>query len=362
MARPPLRATKYPCIKKDDKGRYYVDIYLSGRRKRFCCGSLVDARAYLANLQEKDRRAKLFPDEAAASETRQVFSLPDLAERYEEQIKESVAEKTWLSYTNSDKHLREFFGEMPLGVIDAELVREFRRRRAAQGAKPNSINRDLERLRALLNLAERDSLIGRSPMRGHRLMTTAQGRVRWLTQDERQALKAACLAHDPELWPLVVFSFLTGLRAREQWYLTWQKVILPEDPEQPGFLIVPRPKTSTKDHLPIKPTVRAILAGQRGKSNYWVFPNQSGSNAIDHDNLTDRRFRPMLEIAGIRDFSWHDLRHDFCSQLAMGGEDIQVIRALAGHSSISTTMKYSHLNPGYLSRGLDTIEQPGLLH
>ncbi len=170
-----------------------------------------------------------------------------------------------------------------------------------------------------------------------RIMSTAEGRIRWLTKEELAALKAACLAHDLELWPLVVFSFLTGLRAREQWGLTWQKVILPEDSDSPAFLLVPRPKTSTKDHLPIRKTVRAILEAQRGKSMYWVFPNQSGTNKVDHDNLTERRFRPILEIAGIQDFSWHDLRH---------------------HSSISTTMKYSHLSPGYLSKSLDAIEDP----
>lgn len=357
-----LKKTKYPCIKLDDKGRYWVDIYLTGkRRKRVCCGTLVDARAYMASLQEADRRSKLFPDEALATQ-RLNLSLSDLIERYEEEVKESVKPKTWLSYTNSDTHLRAHFGELPIISITAEACREFRRTRVKKdGASSNSVNRDLERLRLLMNKADRDRLISRSPLYGHRIMATPEGRIRWLTKDELAALKAACLAHDPELWPLVVFSLLTGLRAREQWGLTWQKVILPDDTDSPAFLLVPRPKTSTKDHLPIRSTVRAILEMQRGKSMYWVFPNQSGTNKIDHDNLTDRRFRPVLKSAGIQDFSWHDLRHHFCSSLAMKGEDIQVIRALAGHSSISTTMKYSHLSRGYLSKSLDAIEDPTLL-
>lgn len=357
-----LKKTKYPCIKVDEKGRYWVDIYLSGkRRKRTCCGTLVDARAYMASLQENDRRSKLFPDEAIAAK-RQNLSLTDLIVRYEDEVKESVKEKTWLSYTNSDAHLRKYFGELPILSIDAESCREFRRSRVRKdGASVNSVNRDLERLRLLLNKADRDRLIARSPLYGHRIMATPDSRIRWLTKEELTALKATCLAQDPELWPLVVFSFLTGLRAQEQWGLTWQKVILPEDLDAPAFLIVPRPKTSTKDHLPIRKTVRAILEAQRGKSMYWVFPNLSSTNKVDHDNLTERRFRPILQAAGIQDFSWHDLRHHFCSSLAMKGEDIQVIRALAGHSSISTTMKYSHLSPGYLSKSLDAIEDPSLL-
>ena len=41
---------------------------------------------------------------------------------------------------------------------------------------------------------------------------------------------------------------------------------------------------------------------------------------------------------------WHALRHAFCTTLAGSGVDVAVIRDLAGHKSIETTMRYIHVN------------------
>ncbi len=57
------------------------------------------------------------------------------------QVRESVKKKTWSSYTNSDQHLRAYFGEIPILSIDAQSCREFRRsRQSKDGASPNSVN------------------------------------------------------------------------------------------------------------------------------------------------------------------------------------------------------------------------------
>ncbi len=41
---------------------------------------------------------------------------------------------------------------------------------------------------------------------------------------------------------------------------------------------------------------------------------------------------------------WHSLRHAFCTELAKAGTPIHVIKELAGHASISTTLRYMHTN------------------
>ena len=65
-------------------------------------------------------------------------------------------------------------------------------------------------------------------------------------------------------------------------------------------------------------------------------------------------FESVLEDAKVKDFRWHDLRHTFCSRLAMAGVDIRTIAQLAGHKTLAMAMRYSHLSP---SHNLSAIER-----
>ena len=51
--------------------------------------------------------------------------------------------------------------------------------------------------------------------------------------------------------------------------------------------------------------------------------------------------RAGLRVMG----SLHKLRHTFCSHLAMKGAPAKAIQELAGHSDLTTTMRYMHLSP-----------------
>ena len=52
---------------------------------------------------------------------------------------------------------------------------------------------------------------------------------------------------------------------------------------------------------------------------------------------------------------FHTLRHSFASSLAQKGVNLYVIKELLGHSSISTTEIYSHLNVDSLREAVDKL-------
>jgi integrase len=54
---------------------------------------------------------------------------------------------------------------------------------------------------------------------------------------------------------------------------------------------------------------------------------------------------PALLEAKIRDFTWHNNRHTFCSWLAMAGVSTKEIQVLAGHKTITMAARYAHLSP-----------------
>ncbi len=56
-------------------------------------------------------------------------------------------------------------------------------------------------------------------------------------------------------------------------------------------------------------------------------------------------FDPAVKAAGLKDFTWHCLRHTFASRLVMAGVDLRTVQELMGHKTIQMTVRYAHLAP-----------------
>jgi integrase len=123
------------------------------------------------------------------------------------------------------KALKVHFGKRQLRGITHSDIRSFRAERLAtrtKAGKQRSVaaaNRELEKLRRLLNIAEREGWILRNPMRsGDSLISVAdeRKRERIITRDEELRLLNAC----DDRWrrhlrPIVICALDTGMRWRD---------------------------------------------------------------------------------------------------------------------------------------------------
>jgi len=86
----------------------------------------------------------------------------------------------------------------------------------------------------------------------------------------------------------------------------------------------------------------------------WLFPGQKPQNHITI-NAIHVPFKRAVKKAGIqKNVSFHSLRHSFATHLLENGTDIRFVQQLLGHTSIRTTVRYTHVSNAYLG----TIESP----
>ena len=176
------------------------------------------------------------------------------------------------------------------------------------------------------------------PCRGVKLLPEAEGRVRFLSDDERERLFTGCRASlYPRLYPLVLTAMLTGARRGELLVLTWADIELDS-----GVARLGRTKNGDRRTLVLLPQViealRPFLSSDKSR---YVF----GSTQSRHQRPAsiDTAWRHAIARASIQDFRFHDLRHCCASYLAQANVPLNVIADVLGHRRMDMTRRYAHL-------------------
>ena len=70
-----------------------------------------------------------------------------------------------------------------------------------------------------------------------------------------------------------------------------------------------------------------------------------------------RRYLTACRISGIKGLRFHDLRHTFATRLREMGVAIEDVRDFLGHSSITTTERYSHRNEERQRKAIQLLQE-----
>ncbi len=231
---------------------------------------------------------------------------------------------------------------------EALTPQDIERRFAAEPWAPATANRYRALLSLTYRLAIRNGKLSVNPARSveHRVENNA--RTRWLSPEEEKRLRLQIAVTCPEHAPELDLALSTGLRLSEMYALTWENVNLAQ-----RILTIPRSKNGSARHVGLSQQALSALRAfsLRGNGAGPVIRTLAG------EPLSGPRhwFEPAVASAGIKDFTWHCLRHTFASRLVMAGADIRTVQELMGHKTISMTCRYAHLAPTHQLAALERL-------
>jgi site-specific recombinase XerD len=92
-----------------------------------------------------------------------------------------------------------------------------------------------------------------------------------------------------------------------------------------------------------------------------VFPSSGGKPQKAVSRVFERTVKKLGFNAGLTDIRdkvvFHSLRHSFASWLVQNDQPLYVVAECLGHSSLSMTKRYSHLNQARLNEASKVIDQ-----
>ena len=262
---------------------------------------------------------------------------------------------------------RDFLGRPPEALAPEDLdrlaVRSFVASLARAGLARTSQGRALSAVKGLLRYAVREGVLAASPARAVRTPKAPKTLPRHLRPGEIEALLEAAgdpagRAAEPASQALgrrdraiLELLYATGLRVGELTGLDWPDLdlsarVLRTLGKGGKERMVPFGRESERAlraWLTDWPQVREAAGTAARPEDEPVFLNHRGGRLTERSvrRLVDRAVEAAALATGVHP---HTLRHTFATHLLEAGADLRSIQELLGHSSLSTTQRYTHLD------------------
>lgn len=250
--------------------------------------------------------------------------------------------KRYISFLE-EKRLTDVRSVMPQTVID------FLVQIKSEGLSANSMNRSLAALRGFYKFLLQEKVVEESPLANIELAKVWLRLPDTVSAEEMNVILSQPGDQTPQALrdsAMLELLYATGLRVSELIGLAMNSINW-----QVGFLIV-MGKGSKERVVPIGKTaydsvLRYVEEARprliRSKTTDCLFLNRFGGP------LTRQGLWKIIvgyaQKAGLqKKVHPHTFRHSFASHLLAGGADLRAVQVMLGHSDISTTQIYTHVN------------------
>lgn len=275
---------------------------------------------------------------------------------FEEAISErrkELAASTVRQHQSAIRILKKYRSSLAFSEITPDFLVSYQRwLKTQRGCAVNTVHSKLKVLRTYMNIAVRKGIIPGSPFENVKIKRTKANRV-FLTSDEllklwnmyeRRTLnptRQRVLAH-------FLFMCFTGIRISDLKTLRHSNIM-------DGMLVFSAQKTRhTKLELvriPLNRYARQIIANETVPGRRFLF-----------DTISEQRMNSYIkEIAAVAEINKkitnHSGRHTFATLWLAKTRDLAQLQSLLGHSNISETMVYVHIQAEDLHKRMQSFEE-----
>jgi integrase len=282
-----------------------------------------------------------------------VFTVAQWFDHFVKQKQKSRADKTAAAHEQVRDQFIEFLGRRAhenLAGVSSEDIAAFRDHRESLGLAPNTLNKDVDCLKAAFGAALKQGHISVNPCAViENVKDKTEARKGTFTLGQITALGKTASGD----WRgLILTAFYTGQRLGDCANLRWDQIDLASK------IIRFRPgKTGGEIIMPLNPVLADYL-GRLAKSKAgetFVFPSLAQRNI----SPLSKYFKKIMQRAGIEQrvirerkaesggrcvnaLTFHSLRHTFNSILANAGIPEETRMALTGDTTREMNQRYTH--------------------
>jgi integrase len=345
--------------RKDKKGRtryqMLVEVWLGGRKffKSKTCNSEKEAKNW-----EKKIRYEI----ESGIVTHESLKNRKLSEAIDKYITQQLTHKK--NAVNVIQHLtwwNKQLGNINLFNILPSMIGECRDLLLSQVGKhgrklaPATVVKYLCSLSSVFEAAIKDwHWIEKNPIKLIRKPKISNARERSLNREECLRLLDCCKeSKNTFLHLIVLLALSTGMRKGELLNLQFKDICW-----ERKSITLHKTKNGKIRHIPLTEKAYSALLDY-AKTETIVDPSFHLFPSLNPNKYMDIRtaWYFSLKKAGIKNLTFHDLRHSCGSFLAMSGASARDICEILGHSDIRMTQRYTHLSQPHLAEALERASE-----
>jgi integrase len=262
------------------------------------------------------------------------ITFSELVHRYQKEV--TPTKKSASREISRLKCLDKFFGEVTLARINSEMVARFRDERLSLNLSGATIIKDLNTLSHIIDTAIKEwgLYTSQNPVKNIRKPRVNNSRSRRLSYEEEIILLAKCREHSLMMESVVIFAIETAMRLGEIINLNWSDI----DIER---------KIATL-HITKNGEVRQVPLSRVAIASVKSLPRSIGSSKVFWRWKTVSSFESswqrVLAKSEIKNFKFHDLRHEATSRLFEMNLNMMEVSTITGHKTLQMLKRYTHFS------------------